>query len=342
MLKNNYLSSITILIHTGENLKIGYEHLLYWLPEFFKSDIKFGILVRNKNLYKTIKNEYRTIGVFFAQDSLEVEGVLNKFANLKAIFYMSNSSNNIHLLRFNEYKHIFIGNENYNRDMQTTKVLKAYDELWLQSQSIIDKIKYSIEDIDNMKIIKIGKPQLKDIINNKQKNSILCVFSIVDNVVINSIQLLIKYSIKKNMKIKFIFSMLDKKNNKFSNNITLQLKEILLKNNIECFIYTVFSDELLKESSFILCDLNSYNEKFIINNTPICIYRSYNFSIDMFLRNKDFPLEKIFLFSLFEELQDYLINGTHEEIPDEYINYYLGKKYIIDKKFQKEILRVGL
>ncbi|EAK6286831.1 hypothetical protein CK568_04000 [Campylobacter lari] len=341
MFKNNHLSSITILIHTGENFKIGYEHLLYWLPEFFKSEIKFGILVRNKNLYKTIKNEYRTIGVFFAQDSLEVEGVLNKFANLKAIFYMSNSSNNIHLLRFNEYKHIFIGNENYNRDMQTTKVLKAYDELWLQSQSIIDKIKCSIEDI-NIKILKIGKPQLKNVLNNKQKDSILCVFSVVDNVVIDSIQLLINYSIEKNMKIKFVFSMLDKKNNKFSNNIALQLKEVLLRNNIECFIYTVFSDELLKESSFILCDLNSYNEKFIINNIPICIYRSYNFSTDMFLRNKDFPLEKIFLFSLFEELQDYFINNTYEEIPDEYINYYLGKKYIIDEKFQKEILRVDL
>ncbi|MCV3404939.1 hypothetical protein L8V91_05095 [Campylobacter lari] len=341
MFKNNHLSSITILIHTGENFKIGYEHLLYWLPEFFKSEIKFGILARNKKLYKTIKNEYRTISVFFAQDSLEVEGVLNKFVNLKAIFYMSNSSNNIHLLRFNEYKHIFIGNENYNRDMQTTKVLKAYDELWLQSQSIIDKIKCSIEDINNMKILKIGKPQLKNALNSKQKDSILCVFSVVDNVVIDSIQLLISYSIEKNMKIKFVFSMLDK-NNKFSNNITLQLKEVLLRNNIECFIYTVFSDELLKESSFILCDLNSYNEKFIINNIPICIYRSYNFSTDMFLRNKDFPLEKIFLFSLFEELQDYFINNTYEEIPDECVNYYLGKKYIIDKKFQKEILRVGL
>ncbi|EAV9535460.1 hypothetical protein FFG91_09225, partial [Campylobacter coli] len=250
MFKNKHLSSITILIHTGENLKVGYGHLLYWLPEFFKSEIKFGILVRNKDLYKTIKNEYRTISVFFAQDSLEVESVLNKFANLKAIFYMSNSSNNIHLLRFNEYEHIFIGNENYNRDMQTTKVLKAYDELWLQSQSIIEKIKCSIKDINNMKIVKIGKPQLKNVLNNEQKKSILCVFSIVDNVVINSIQLLINYSIKKNMKIKFVFSKLDKKNNKFSNNIELQLKEILLRNKIESFVYTVFSDELLKESGF--------------------------------------------------------------------------------------------
>lgn len=342
MFKSNHLSNITILIHTGENLKVGYEHLLYWLPEFFKSDIKFGILVRNKNLYKTIKNEFRTINIFFAQDSLEVEGILNKFTNLKAIFYMSNTSNNIHLLRFNEYEHIFIGNENYNRDMQVTKVLKAYDELWLQSQSIIDKIKCSIGNINNMKIVRIGKPQLKNVLNNKQKDSILCVFSVVDKVVIDSIQLLINYSIKKNMKIKFVFSMLDKKNNKFLKNIELQLKEIFLKNNIECFIYTVFSDELLKESNFILCDLNSYNEKFIINNIPICIYRSYNFSTDMFLRNKDFSLEKIFLFSLFEELQDYLINDTYEKIPDEYVNHYLGKKYIIDEKFQKEILRVGL
>ncbi|EGM0488308.1 hypothetical protein IL038_001066, partial [Campylobacter coli] len=262
MFKNKHLSSITILIHTGENLKVGYGHLLYWLPEFFKSEIKFGILVRNKDLYKTIKNEFRTISVFFAQDSLEVESVLNKIVNLKAIFYMSNSSNNIHLLRFNEYEHIFIGNENYNRDMQTTKVLKAYDELWLQSQSIIEKIKCGIKDIDNMKIVKIGKPQLKNVLNNEQKKSILCVFSIVDNVVINGIQLLINYSIKKNMKIKFVFSRLDKKNNKFSNNIELQLKEILLRNKIESFVYTVFSDELLKESGFIVCDLNSYNEKF--------------------------------------------------------------------------------
>ncbi|EKN7472132.1 hypothetical protein PYP62_001112, partial [Campylobacter coli] len=91
-----------------------------------------------------------------------------------------------------------------------------------------------------------------------------------------------------------------------------------------------------------VCDLNSYNEKFIINNIPVCVYRSYNFSTDVFLRNKDLPLEKTFLFSLFEELQDCFINNTYEEIPDEYINYYLGKKYIIDEKFQKEILRVGL
>lgn len=342
MFKNNHLSSITILVHTGESLKIGYKHLLYWLPEFLKSGVNFGILVRKKDLYKKIKNEFRTISIFLAQDSLEVEDSFNKLINLKAIFYMSNSPNNIHLLRFNQYKHIFIANENYNRNMQATKVLKAYDELWLQSENLIDRIKSKIESIDSMKIVKIGKPQLKNVISSNKKDSILFIFSVVDEVVIRSIQLIINYSIKKNMKIQFIFQISDKNINKFSKGIGMQLKEILSKSNVQYSIYTIFSTELLKESCFILCDLNSYNENFIINNVPICLYNSNKISSDIFLKDRFLPLEKVFLFSLFEELQNYLISDAHEEVLDEYVNYYLGKKYIIDGRFQKEILRVGL
>lgn len=342
MFKKNHFAHISILIHAGEDLKSGYRYLLYWLPEFFKSEINFGILVRKKDLYKKIKNEFRTISIFLAQDSLGVEDVFNKLVDLKAIFYMSNSSNNIHLLRFNQYQHIFIANENYSRDMQVTKVLKAYDELWLQSENLIDRIKSEVENINSMKILKIGKPQLKNVINSDKKDSILCIFSIVDAVVIRSIRSVIHYSIQNNMKIKFVFLAPNEKINRFSKYIELQLREKPLKSNMECSIYKVFSDDLLKDSGFILCDLKSYNEKFIINNIPVCVYCSYNFSTDMFLRNKNFPLEKVFLFSLFEELQNYLINDIHEEVSDEYVNYYLGKKYIIDGRFQKEILRVGL
>ena len=127
MINDIFLNNSTVVIYSGEKIN-GYEHLKYWIPEFLKAKVIFTVMVRNKELFDKIKNEYRIVNIYYAKSSYDVDQVLSKLNKLKTIFYLSNTANNIHVLAFNEYKHIFIGTENFDRDAQVTQMLKAYEE----------------------------------------------------------------------------------------------------------------------------------------------------------------------------------------------------------------------
>lgn len=49
------------------------------------------------------------------------------------LFCLQNTANNIHLIRFIEYKHIFIGHFDEDRQPSLHKYFKAYDECWFYS-----------------------------------------------------------------------------------------------------------------------------------------------------------------------------------------------------------------
>lgn len=338
MFKDMFTNKSTILLQTGEN-SAGYNHLKYWIPEFLKSKIKFSILVRDKKLLEQIKNDFRMCDILYAHSALDVEEVLSKLQSLKTIFHMSNSGNNIHILRFNKYKHIFIGTENFDRDAQVTQMLKAYDELWLTSQASIDKISKQI-DISDLTIKKIGKPQLNHLmVEKKEPNSFLYLLPNDDKLFdLNILKSVIKYISEKNFTISFVVAKNLKISNKFLADFQKQLNEFALIQGLNYKIYNELTDDLLIANQNIICDLYNYNQKFLASNNIVYIYKPNDISIETVFKDKYISFDGFYSFSSVDELIYILNNDDNmKEIREEFCEYWIGNESMFDAKL-KEII----
>lgn len=329
-----------LLLLTGEG-RSGLNHLRYWIPEFLKAQVKFSILVRNEEVLRILKKEYRTLNIVLAKTAMDIEAALIELPNLKAIFFMSNPSNNIHVLRFNSYKHIFLGSENSDRDAQVTKILRAYDELWLSSQSSIDKLKLNM-DVEQLVIRKIGKPQFKKITMSTQGEkykSVLILVSKERSLYSNSNVLTqILGAVPKQFHLKIVLEQsLDNKNILFKD-LKMQLNEFNLLMNRDFTIYDGFSDDLLVDSDYILCDVNNYQQRFLATNALVCLYKPKNVSPESIFEDKYISFECIPQFSNNEELEGIF---TESKVllskQKEFSEYWIGSSYTLNDEFIKNL-----
>lgn len=332
------------LLLTGEG-RIGLNHLRYWIPELIKAQVKFSVLVRHEEVFKLLKQEYRTLNVLLAKTAMDIEATLANLHSLKAIFFMSNPANNIHVLRFNKYRHIFLGSENSDRDAQVTKVLRAYDELWVSSQSSIDKLKSKIE-IGQLTIKKIGKPQLKDIATSpqiKKTKSVLLLVSSDSNLYSNSNVLTkILSSIPKEYYLEIVLEQSLSNKNVLFKDLRMQLNEFNLLVNRNFTIYYSYNDNLLSGKEYIICDTNNYQQKFIKENALVCLYTPKNISPESLFHEKYISFECIPQFSDNKELKDifsqyeYLISKQRD-----FSEYWLGTSYTLENEFLKNLRRLS-
>lgn len=347
MYSNSYFKKANIsefLLLTGEG-RVGLNHLRYWIPELLKAQVKFSVLVRSEEVFNLLKREYRTLTILLAKTAMDIEATLNDLVSLKAILFMSNPINNIHILRFNGYKHIFLGSENSDRDAQVTKVLRAYDELWLSSQSSIDKLKLKI-DVEHLVIRKIGKPQIKKITmstQEKKSKSVLILVSSESNSYSNSnILTKILNTIPKDYHLNIVLNQpLNNKSILFKD-LKIQLNEFNLLINRDFTIHNDFSDNLLVDSDYIICDLNNYQQKFISANTLMCLYTPNNISPEAVFQDKYISFECIPQFSNNEELKNIFIE--HEYLlakQREFSEYWLGRSYTLNDEFFKNLTRLS-
>lgn len=176
--ENIITSNITLftqtvhLLHTGEGLTHGPSHLDQWISHFIKSGEKFAILIRNKALFNWAIEKYSTIDIVYAKSANNVENVINKLPFLKAIYYFSNTGNLIHTLRYNRYQHIFLGHGDSDKAASAHKFFRVYDEIWVAGQAHIDRFKNAKFNTDHIKFVKIGRPNLKDVLLELNKERI--------------------------------------------------------------------------------------------------------------------------------------------------------------------------
>ena len=138
-------SDVTTVLHCGESHNVGLKFCEQWLRyfEFYKK--YFVLLVRNKELFQKLKNEYKGFNIVYAKTPIDVESLLSKLKKLKNICFLSNTANNIHLIRFNEYKHIYIGHFDESRQPSIHKYFRVYDEYWVYSEERYNRISEIIE-----------------------------------------------------------------------------------------------------------------------------------------------------------------------------------------------------
>lgn len=156
------------VIHTGEGMTHGPSHLSQWIPFFEQSNESYVVLVRNMDLYKWVRQIYDFVAVVYAKNPTDVEQLLNNLAFVKGIYYLSNTGNMIHTLRFNAYQHIFLGHGDSDKTASAHKFFRVYDEIWVAGQAHIDRFKHAGFETRHLNFIKIGRPMLANVLKQNE------------------------------------------------------------------------------------------------------------------------------------------------------------------------------
>ncbi|QOQ97713.1 hypothetical protein [Helicobacter winghamensis] len=322
-----------VLLQSGENAKVGYNHLSYWIPIFLEINVKFSILVRDRILYDKLKSHFELCHIICAPSVVEVEDNIFKFKNLKAIFYLSHHPKNIHLLNFSRFKHIFIGSENSIRDSTLSKVIRAYDAIWLPSQAGVEKMS-QISGLSTMEVIKIGKPQLLDLYSVKKKDNLVCVLSNFESLMSFVImQTIIKYAFNHQLSVDFIITS---KKTYALKAFYRKLDGLLAINAVECRVHRKMENAIFAGCQGLVCDLRTYREKFLMLNAPIYTYIPNEAFMQDFLKDKYISLDGLYLFSDLNRFEMFLNEGDFKKQEREaFAEYWIGKSYILNKTFEK-------
>lgn len=156
------------IIHTGEGMTHGPAHLSQWIPFFEQSGEQYIVLVRNVDLYKWVQDTYPFVAVVYAKNPTDIENLLNNLAFIKGIYYLSNTGNMIHTLRFNGYQHVFLGHGDSDKTASAHKFFRVYDEIWVAGQAHIDRFKHAGFETRHLNFVKVGRPMLANVLKNNE------------------------------------------------------------------------------------------------------------------------------------------------------------------------------
>jgi len=313
-----YPDQTTVMLHSADP-KLTLNHIEYWLNPLINSGVKFSILVRDTNSLKTIESKYPHLQVLYAKSPVDVETVVVAQPNLKIVLYPTNRAKNIHLLRFIELTHIFIGTKHSDKLSKINKSYRAYDEIWVSGQAQVDKFKESIDKLGGLIFKVIGKPQYinfflseredikKDIlfILSSQK-SIFSFSNILDSLLLDSSD---TYIIETNDKMLIPHFQKFRKHNHAK----------LIRASVETITY---------HPKFIVTDFDKVNRFLLLSQSPILVFVPKSINID--LLEIDLPRECFYLFSNAEDyleiIKELEYNDSTESNREYWLNNYFSPK----------------
>jgi len=324
-----YPNQTTVMLHSADP-KLTLNHVEYWLNPLINSGVKFSILVRDMDSFKKIKSKYPYLQLLYAKSPVDVETVVVAQPNLKIVLYPTNRAKNIHLLRFIELTHIFIGTKHSDKLSKINKSYRAYDEIWVSGQAQIDKFKEAIGDTRHLEFKIIGKPQLLDIfLDTKSKINDACLYLSDDDDFI----LELGQYILNTKGLKHIFYSKNKLLNNLSKTVGMKdgnLISLEAYNDIFLFV---------KKIKYMIVDIKSIERYLLAFNVPIFIYLPKEITIDSL--ELDIPKECLYFFSdneslriILEKLSD---NDALQEQRTYASQYFLGKNETLERNFYKEI-----
>ena len=279
----------TIMLHSADP-KLTVNHVEWWLPVLLESKITFSVLVRDENNFKKLIQKYPFLQILYAKSPVDVETVVNAQPNLRVILYPTNRAKNIHLLRFIDYKHVFIGTKNSDWLSKINKSYRAYDEIWVSGNTKYREIINDLKELRHLKIVKVGKPQIKDRFrkSDKKVTDIVYLPALNEN---NSIFYDLLHNFDLDIKVKIL-------NQQIENKIIENFQLIKNKNN---FVFikdkNIFEHEIIN-SDIIMCDFSNLDIWLFSYDKPIFVYLPRG---EKFL-HRDIPENVVTIFSSIKEL----------------------------------------
>lgn len=356
-LKNvNIYNPITTLIHCGESESVGFHQCKEWIEYLYEIRTSVVFLVRNLALYKKLILAFPERNIAYAKSPIDIENILNKLIYLKKIGFISNTANNIHLLRFNDYYHIYIGHYDDSRKPNIHKYFRVYDEVWLPNQKEVDDFCQEI-DVRHIKVVNVGNPDESSIfklVTSRVNKLLFPSVAYIPDWSINNIE-----SISSVQHISKILDVILLKNLIFTVDVSMRVNEDLsiykirkdLVNFIKCNQRNLNINEnemssidWLKNCNYFIVDyVDDKNlNKFLLLNCPVIVFIPNNEVKNKFKNSS--ALNVCYHFSNSVELEaifNDLLNGVDllREDREEYIKYFLGVD--TDSVFQENIKKLS-
>jgi hypothetical protein len=352
------------ILHTGENVT-GMSHLDLWIPQFLKSDVDFVIMVRDYELFELLKNKYPQISILYAKDDKTISSFIEEMAFLKACFYPSNTGNNLHLLKFDNLKHIFIGHGDSDKTASAHKYFRVYDENWVAGQAHIDRFKNAGFDFRGLEHIKVGRPNLKEILelsninwrdrfNGKLNLLYLSTWEgFVEEQNYTSVYIIKDFfkNYIQNIEFNKIGVKLHPKTGARDNNLedfSKELSRIFEETSLNGTIFdkNIPVEQIIKGSNIFICDISAVVSESLSADAPIFVYIPKDKDIKLSKSKIDYTYYT-YTFSDIDELlkkldeviikkNDYLASRREEAM-----EYILGKKETLNDEFKKRLMEIS-
>ncbi len=359
----NKFELYTHLLHTGENVT-GLSHLDLWISQFLKANVDFLIMIRNYELFETVKEKYPQLTVLFAKGDKEIQYYLNQLVFLKACFYPSNTGSNMHLLKFNDLKHIFIGHGDSDKTASAHKYFRVYDENWVAGKAHIDRFVNEKFDFSGLNSLEVGRPNLKETLKISQtpwrerfdSKLNLLYLSTWEGVyqeqnytsvyfIKNFFNLIINKKLLNTINIK-IHPAIGRRDEKLLST-NQELQEVLEDTDI---IYNLYDkskpvEDIIKESNIFICDISAVVSESLAANAPIFVYIPKDKEIKL-TKSKMMYDYYTYTFSnldeLFEKIEDVIVNNNDylSSKREEAMEYILGKNNTLNDEFIQQLQKV--
>lgn len=357
----NFYKPIHYILHSGESLNGGANHLRLWLPTLIRANVNFVILVRNEPFYNWVKREYPWISVAYAKRVIDVEELIKLLPDTKYVLYPSSTGNNIHLVRFNHLNHVFIGHGDSDKASSAHKALRLFDEIWTAGQAHIDRFKNSDFKTNHLTFLKVGRPNLNKVLTASQVNwktrldfNILYLPTwegVIEETNYSSIHLsgVIIRELQSLMNIPISVKYHPFTGNRNSALLSInQLTNIMIQeDNLSATVLDAATDlgtEIPKNNIFI-CDISGVVSECLAANAPIFVYIPSDRVIK--IASSDMTYEDYcYTFSSVEELlekMEQVLNGDDylAEKRLEAIDYFIGFEETLNNKFVEQLQSIG-
>lgn len=344
-------------IHTGEGMTHGPSHLSQWIPYFCQADVEFVVIVRNMDLYKWVTENFPYVDVIYAKNPIDIENVLNNLAFLKAIYYLSNTGNLIHTLRYNVYQHIFLGHGDSDKSASAHKFFRVYDQVWVAGQAHIDRFKNAGFYTGHMQFIKVGRPTLSGVIQQTQADWINRLpfralylptwEGVYEEGNYSSVRLsaniLTELSNRFGMYVSAKFHPVTGSRDKMLANVDKHVVDVLTQSGANFHIASKLTpiNELLINSNIFICDISAVVSECIAANGPIFVYIPKD--KDIKIAQSDMTYEDYaYTFSTLDELyaqMEQVLSGNDYKYEKrlEAMEYLLGLTETKNNEFIKQL-----
>lgn len=357
----NFYQEIFLIIHSGELLAAGSNQIIPWVPVFVQAEVKFLLLLRNEAFFEWVKKEYPWISVAFARRGVDVEEVLSLLPDAKTVFYPSSTGNNIHLVRFNHLHHVFIGHGDSDKASSAHKALRLYDEVWTAGQGHIDRFENSDFNTAHIKFVKVGRPNLRNILASSQTHwqarmeSRILYLPTWEGAVEETNYSSISFSgqiirevqnlLDAHMMIKY-HPFTGGRDNKLKN-ISKMTEEIVSGESLNAAVLdaSVEISTVIPNNNIFICDISGVITECLAANAPIFVYIPTDKEVKVVSSNIKYE-DYCYTYSNIEELiekiirvingDDYLMEGRKKAI-----EYFIGYKETLDNRFVKSLQEIS-
>ncbi len=322
-----------IMLHSADP-KLTVDHVTFWLEHLVDMGEPFSILVRDMGSFKKLTSRFPRLQICYAEAPVDVESVVNAHESLNVVLYTSNMPKNIHLLRFNHLRHIFIGTKNSDWLSSFNKSYRAYDEFWAGGEFVIDRFKEAIPHTAHLKFHIVGKPQLQEIFKKEQnsRKGLVLLFDSDESIL---------YKVYgANRFFSEDIHILNKINKSTENKLKDILKVQSSRNNISFYEKNMI-EGLVKTASYLITDIKNLTPYLLAYGIPILLYQPEKHKIDL----PHYPEieSSLYLWHDAEELEAVLgklaegddeLKMIREEMADRFFNF----KFTLNNEFAKRIL----